>query len=248
MLQTGFLFSLQALAPKYARLNPWQGLQNILSLQSVNELLKAIIKIGIVGYIVYSAIHAEIGQFFPLSQQGLPDIVGYLGSSTLRIGTRTAYVLIALAVLDYAFQRWQYEKNLRMSVQEIKEEQKESEGDPHIRSRVRSLMREMARKRMMEEVPKADVVVTNPTHLAVALRYRRQDMPAPQVVAKGAGYVAERIKAVAREHGIPLVENRIVAQSLFKTVDIGEVIPEALYKAVAEILAHVYRLKPRTAF
>jgi flagellar biosynthetic protein FlhB len=135
-----------------------------------------------------------------------------------------------------------------MTMQEIKDERKESEGDPQIRARIRSIMREMARKRMMEDVPKADVVVTNPTHLAVALRYRRQDMAAPKVVAKGAGYIAERIRVVAREHGVPLVENRVVAQSLYKTVQIGDVIPEALYKAVAEILAYVYRLKPRTAF
>jgi flagellar biosynthetic protein FlhB len=150
-------------------------------------------------------------------------------------------------VLDYAFQRWQYEKNLRMSLQEVKDERKESDGDPQIRSRIRSIMREMARKRMMEEVPKADVVVTNPTHLAIALRYRRQDMPAPKVIAKGAGYIAERIKAVAREQGVPLVENRSVAQSLYKTVEIDDVIPEVLYKVVAEILAYVYRLKPRAA-
>ena len=248
VLQTGLLFSLKALEPKYSRLNPWQGLQHILSLQSVNELVKSLIKIGLVGYIAYAAIAAEIGQFLPLSQQALTDIVRYLGSSILRIGTHTAYALIALAILDYAFQRWQYEKHLRMSRQEIKEERKESEGDPQIRSRIRSVMREMARRRMMEDVPKADVVVTNPTHLAVALRYQRQDMPAPKVVAKGAGYIAERIKAVAREHSVPLVENRMVAQSLYKTVEIGEVIPEVLYRAVAEILAHVYRLKPRAAF
>jgi flagellar biosynthetic protein FlhB len=151
-------------------------------------------------------------------------------------------------VLDYAFQRWQYEKSLRMTFQEVKEEQKESEGDPQIKARIRSIMRAMARKRMMAEVPKADVVVTNPTHVAVALCYRRQDMPAPMVIAKGAGYVAQRIKAIAQEHQIPLVENRPVAQSLFKTVEIGHTIPEALYKAVAEILAYVYRLRPRTVF
>jgi flagellar biosynthetic protein FlhB len=248
LLQTGFVFSLKALEPKFTRLNPWHGLQNILSLQSVHELVKSLIKIGIVGYIAYTAIAAEFEQFFPLSQQSLEDIVRYLGRGTLRIGTYTAYALIALAILDYVFQRWQYERQLRMSFQEVKEERKESEGDPHIRARIRSIMREMARKRMMEDVPKADVVVTNPTHLAVALRYRQQDMRAPKVVAKGAGHIAERIKAVAREHGVPLVENRIVAQSLYKTVEIGEVIPEALYKAVAEILAHVYRLKPRAAF
>jgi flagellar biosynthetic protein FlhB len=248
LLQTGFLFSLKALEPKYTRLNPWPGLQQIFSMQSLNECVKSIIKIGIVGYIVYSTITAEMQQFFPLSQQAVVDIVGYLSGSALRLGTHTAYALIALAILDYVFQRWQYEKNLRMTMQEIKDERKESEGDPQIRTRIRSIMREMARKRMMEEVPKADVVVTNPTYLAVALRYRRQDMAAPKVVSKRAGYIAERIRAVARKHGVPLVEHWVVAQSLYKTVQIGDVIPAALYKAVAEILAYVYRLKPRPAF
>jgi flagellar biosynthetic protein FlhB len=248
LLQTGFLFSWRALEPKYTRLNPWQGLHHIFSLQSVNELVKALIKIGIIGYVVYATMAAEFEQFFPLSQQAVEELIRYLGSSTLRLGTHTAYALIALALLDYAFQRWQYEKNLRMTLQEVKEERKEAEGNPQMRARMRSIMREMARKRMMAEVPRADVVVTNPTHLAVALRYRRQDMRAPQVIAKGADYLAERIKTVAREHGVPLVENRAVAQSLYKSVEIGEVIPEALYKAVAEILAYVYRLKPRPAF
>jgi flagellar biosynthetic protein FlhB len=153
--------------------------------------------------------------------------------------------MLGLAVFDYAWQRWQFEKSLRMTKQEIKEENKAQEGDPHIKARIRSIMREMARKRMMQDVPKATVVVTNPTHLAIALVYRREDMVAPQVIAKGAGYVAERIKAMAQAHAIPLVENKPLAQQLFKTVEIGGIIPEGLYKAVAEILAYVYRLEKK---
>jgi flagellar biosynthetic protein FlhB len=245
ILQTGWLFASKALAPDMSRLNPWQGLQRIVSMHSVHELIKSLCKIGVVGYVAYSAIASDFERVLPLSQQTVTDLVHFLGSSVLRLGTRVAYVLIALAVLDYGLQRWQHEKSLRMTRQEIKEEHKESDGDPHLKGRIRGIMREMARKRMMAEVPKADVVITNPTHLAIALRYRRQEMAAPMVIAKGADHVAERIKAIAREHNIPLVENRPVAQSLYKTVDIGAAIPENLFKAVAEILAYVYRLRPR---
>ena len=245
VLQTGFLLFPKGLEPKFSRINPWQGIQRLFSTQSLSELCKSLFKIGIIGYIAFLTITTEVERVFFLSGQGIEDIAWHLGSSVLRLGTHTSYALIGLAILDYAFQRWQYEKNLRMTLQEIKEERKEEDGNPQIRARIRNIMRETARKRMMEEVPKADVVVTNPTHLAVALHYQRQDMPAPKVLAKGAGYVAERIRAVAQEHAIPLVENKAVAQSLFKTVEIGGAIPEALYKAVAEILAYVYRLKPR---
>jgi flagellar biosynthetic protein FlhB len=220
-------------------------MQHLFSWQSLTDLCKSLLKIGIVGCIAWLFVSAEVEPFFALTGQGIEDIAWRLGSSALRLGTQISYALIGLAILDYAWQRWQYEKSLRMTLQEIKEEKKQEEGDPQIKARIRSLMREMARKRMMEEVPKADVVVTNPTHLAVALQYRRQDMLAPQVLAKGAGYIAERIKAVAQEHAVPLVENKGVAQSLFKTVEIGEAIPETLYKVVAEILAYVYRLKPQ---
>jgi flagellar biosynthetic protein FlhB len=244
LLQTGMLFSTKALEPKLSRISPLEGFQRIFSLQSVNELFKSLIKIGIVGYIAYATIAADFRGILPLNQQAIEEIVGFFGHSALRLGTHTAYALVALAILDYGFQRWQYEKRLRMSLQEVKDEHKETEGDPQIKARIRSIMREMARKRMMEEVPHADVVVTNPTHVAVALRYRRQEMPAPKVVAKGSGYVAERIKAVAQEHSVPVVENRGVARALFKHVEIGGIIPETLYKAVAEILAYVYRLNP----
>jgi flagellar biosynthetic protein FlhB len=243
LVQTGVLFSSKAMEPKFSRINPVEGLKRIFSMQSVNELFKSLVKIGIVGYIAYTTIAADIAHVFPLIQQSIENILGFFGRSALRIGIHTSYALIAMAILDYAFQRWQHEKRLRMTLQEVKEERKESDGDPQIRSRIRSIMRELARQRMMEEVPKADVVVTNPTHVAVALRYLRQEMQAPKVVAKGAGYVAERIKAIAHEHHVPVVENRAVARNLFKTVEIGNPIPKTLYKAVAEILAYVYQLK-----
>jgi len=245
LLQTGFLFSLHSLAPQWSHLNPAQGLQNIFSMRGLNEMVKSLLKIGVIGYVAYKTIIAEMENFLLLSARDVVSIAQYVGRSTLHVCIRASYVMIALAVFDYAWQRWQFEKSLRMSKQEMKEESKAQEGDPRLKARIRSIMREMARKRMMQDVPKATVVVTNPTHLAIALAYRREEMEAPQVVAKGAGYVAERIKAIAQEHAIPLVENKPIAQQLFKTIDIGETIPEGLYKAVAEILAYVYRLEKR---
>jgi flagellar biosynthetic protein FlhB len=245
LLQTGFLFSLNSLAPQWSHINPAQGLQRLFSMQGLNELIKSLLKIGLIGYVTYWTITAEVKSFIMLSARDVSSIAQYVGQSTLRVCVRAAYVMLGLAVCDYAWQRWQFEKSLRMTKQEIKEESKAQEGDPHIKARIRSIMREMARKRMMQDVPKATVVVTNPTHLAVALVYKREEMVAPQVIAKGAGYVAERIKALAQAHAIPLVENKPLAQQLFKTVALGEIIPEGLYKAVAEILAYVYRLEKR---
>jgi flagellar biosynthetic protein FlhB len=245
LLQTGWLFSLNSLAPQWSHINPAQGLQRLFSTQGLNELIKSLLKIGLIGYVSYRTIMAEVESFVMLSARDVGSIVQYMGQSTLRVYVRIAYVMVGLAAFDYAWQRWQFAKSLRMTKQEIKEESKAQEGDPHIKARIRSIMRDMARKRMMQDVPHATVVVTNPTHLAIALVYRREEMVAPQVVAKGAGYVAERIKAMAQEHAIPLVENQPLAQQLFKIVDIGETIPEALYKAVAEILAYVYRMEKR---
>ena len=159
------------------------------------------------------------------------------------LARETAWVLAVIAVLDYVYQRWSFEKSLRMTKEEIKEEMKELEGDPIVKARIKSIQREMARKRMMQEVPKSDVVVTNPTHIAVALKYDREKAGAPVVVAKGAGHIAEKIKEIARKHGVPVVENKPIARNLFRYAEIGAEIPVALYKAVAEILAYVYRLK-----
>ena len=245
VLQTGLLFSLHGLAPQWSHLNPAQGLQRILSMQGLSELVKSLLKLALMGYVTYKTIAAEVGNFLMLQARDVMSIAQYIGASSMHVCVRASYVMVLLAVIDYVWQRWQFEKSLRMSKQEIKEENKSQEGDPQIKARIRSIMREMARKRMMQEVPKATVVVTNPTHLAIALAYRRDEMVAPQVVAKGAGYVAERIKAIAQEHAIPLVENKPVAQQLYKTVDLGGAVPEGLYKAVAEILAYVYRLDKR---
>ncbi|HOW57901.1 MAG TPA: EscU/YscU/HrcU family type III secretion system export apparatus switch protein, partial [Smithellaceae bacterium] len=155
----------------------------------------------------------------------------------------TTIVLIALAILDYAYQKWEYEKSLRMTKQEIRDEYKNTEGDPLIKARIRRIQREMARKRMMEQVPKADVVITNPTHLAIAIKYDPESMMAPVLVAKGAGYVAQKIREIAKENDVTIIEDKPLAQVLYKTVEVNEAIPENLYRAVAEVLAFVYDQK-----
>jgi flagellar biosynthetic protein FlhB len=171
----------------------------------------------------------------------------YIFKVIFKIYLWVSAAMILLAALDYAFQKWQFEEKLKMTKQEVKEEFKRTEGDPQIKSRIRRVQLEVARRRMMQEVPKADVVVTNPLHLALAIRYDSVIMNAPQVVAKGAGHLAERIKALAREHNIPIVENKELAQDLFKMVEINDDVPSVFYHAVAEVLAYVYRLKGKAA-
>ncbi len=243
-LQIGFLWTTEPLTPKFDRLDPFKGFKRLFSIQSFAELLRSILKILIVGYVAYLTVKHRYQQLPGLVVLDVSDILKFSMMVSFDILYRTCWVLLVLAILDYGFQRWQYEKDLRMSKQEIKDEFKQREGDPLIKARIRKMQREIARRRMMEAVPKADVVITNPTHLAVALQYGAgETMRAPKVVAKGAGFLSTKIRDVAKKHGVPLVENKPLAQTLYKGVEIGEEIPEALYKAVAEVLAYVYRLK-----
>ncbi|MFH1624585.1 MAG: flagellar biosynthesis protein FlhB [Pseudomonadota bacterium] len=243
ILQKGFLFTADPLIPKLSKVNPIKGVAKMFSTQSLMETAKSIAKIAIVGYIAFVTVKAERENFLPLMMMETGGVLAYIGEVSFKICVRTLWVLIPLGILDYAFQRWDYEQNLKMSKQEVKDEFKQREGDPLIKARIRSIQREMAQRRMMAEIPKADVVITNPTELAVALRYDSETMPAPKVVAKGAGFVAERIREKAVLSGVLVVENKPLAKSLFKLVDIGQYIPAALYKAVAEVLAYVYRLR-----
>ena len=244
-VQIGSLFSTEAIQPQWGRINPIQGFSRLFSKQSMVELLKSAGKFLIIGWVAYSTVEKELPEIRLLTEKEVGGIFSYVGLVSSRIVFKTLLVMIALAVLDYLFQRWSYEKSLRMTKREVFEEYKQSEGDPLIKSRVRSIQREMARKRMMAEVPKADVVITNPTHLAVALLYEREEMAAPRVVAKGAGWIAEKIKETAQAHGIPILENKPLAQVLYKTVELGQMIPSSLYQMVADLLAHVYRMKNR---
>ncbi len=214
--------------------------------EAVVELVKSLAKIAIVGGVAYYTICQELPNIVPLMDQEVKSIFQYICSISFRLFLRTLMVMLLLAVLDYLYQRWTYEKSLRMSKQDLKEEGKQTEGDPLIKARIRSIQRDLARKRMMSEVPKADVVITNPTHLAVALYYNHEELAAPKVVAKGAGFVAEKIKELGRNHQVPVVENKPLAQILFKSVDVGQMIPAHLYQLVADILAFVYRLKNKT--
>ena len=242
-IQVGALFSLSAIQPDLSKIDPLKGLERMFSLRSLVELVKNILKMLIIGFISYIVIKNEVKGFLPLAEQTVWEILMYLGKITFKILLTTCWVLILLAILDYVYQRWEHEKGLRMSRQEIKEEFKNSEGDPAIKARIKRLQREMSRKRMMAAVPKADVVITNPTHLAIALKYEQEKSIAPCVVAKGAGFIAEKIRAIAGENNIPVVENKPLAQVLYKMVQLDGLIPENLYRSVAEVLAYVYRLK-----
>jgi len=194
----------------------------------------------------FATVRDEFPALLPLIDQTPSQILQYLGKISFTIFWNTCLVMALLAVLDFFFQKWEFAKNQRMTKQEVKEEHKQTEGDPHVKSRIKSIQREMARKRMMADVPDADVIITNPTRLAIALKYDMGRMDAPVVLAKGSGRIAEKIKETGKEHQIPIVENKPLSRSLFKLVEIGHAIPENLYQAVAEVLAYVYRLKDKT--
>lgn len=242
IVQTGILQVEDALGPNLEKIDPLNGLKRILSLKSVVEAIKALTKIGMVGLVIYLVFKSEVIKLPRLMEQPADAVLSYLGSKVgLLLGSVSA-LFFALAAGDYFFQRWDLEKQMMMTKQEVKEEHKSREGDPMIKSRIRRIQREVAQRRMMQEVPKADVIITNPTHIAVALKYS-SNTPAPQLIAMGADLVAEKIKELAREHRIPIVENKPLARTIFKTMKIGQVIPRDLYVAVAEVLSYVYKLK-----
>ena len=242
IVQTGFMLTGETLTPDLKKLNPVSGIKRLFSLRSMAEVVKSVLKIIFVGGMAYATLFKEMDNIPALVELGISQIMTFTGDVALRLGYYTCLVLVVLAGIDYLFQLWQHERDLRMTKQEIKDEHRNFEGDPMVRSRIRAVQREMAMKRMMEAVPDATVVITNPTHLAVALKFDRS-MPAPKVVAKGAGHVAERIKSLAQDHDVPIIEQKPLARALYKNVDIDQFIPADLYHAVAELLAYVYRLK-----
>lgn len=242
-IQVGFLFSTQPLALSLEKINPIAGFKRLFSMQSVVKVLINGAKAGLVGLVFYLSIKSNLDKYFSLGDCGVRSIVSFMADEALAIATKAALVLLGLAMADYAFQRREHIKSLMMSKHELKEESKEVEGSPLIKSRIRSARRELARQRMMNAVPTADVVVTNPTHIAVAIKYEMDSMDAPTVVAKGKRLLAEKIKQIAAEHGIPIFENKPLAQSLYELVEVGSEIPESLYRAVAEILSYVYKVQ-----
>lgn len=243
VVQVGFLLSLEVITPKISKIDPLKGFQRLVSKQSFMELVKALLKLLIIGSVAALSLHKELAGVADLGDLEAAALGGHVLACIFTILLKCALAMLILVAIDYAFQRWEFEKRNRMTKQEVKEELKKTEGDPLIKARVRSVQRELARSRMIQAVAKADVVITNPTHVAVALSYESPTMRAPRVVAKGAEKMAERIREAARHHGIPVVENRKLARMLYAMVDLGREIPGDLYQAVAEILAYVYRLK-----
>ncbi len=241
-LQTGFLFSAAPLSPQFSRVNPLQGIKRYFSLNMVVEALKGVLKITVLGVVLYLILKDQIGMLPLMVDMNIHAAQSFSFHQIYRLFLISGVVITLFAAADFAYQRWHFGRNLKMTRQEIKDEHKEIEGSPLVKARIRSLQREMARKRMMQEVPKADVVITNPTHFAICLKYDSQGMSAPKVVAKGQNLIAEKIKEIARTSGVPQFEDKPLARSLFK-LQIGEEIPEVFYKAVAAILANVYKLK-----
>ncbi len=245
LAQTKLLFSMKSLAFKANRLNPLSGLKKIISLRGMVEMLKAVSKILILGYIVYTVFVEYIPQLPRLMDMNLGQAAAQTGSMILDIVSTVAIAAAAVAAADYIYQWWDYEKNLRMSKQELKEEYKQSEGDPQVKGKIRERQQAQARRRMMQSVPEADVIIRNPTHYAVAVRYIPEKNNAPVVVAKGVDSLALKIVAVGEEHGVTIMENRPLARGLYEAVDIDREIPENYYQAVAEVLAFVYSLKQK---
>lgn len=243
----GWNFSPEAMSPNLAKLDPIKGVQRMFSWHSVGELVKAILKALLIGGVIYWVVRHQQGQLFALILQSLEPALASFGHMIVFAMIGLVAGLALIAAMDVPFQLWRYYAGLRMTKEEQRQEMKESEGDPQLKARIRSQQREMARKRMMAEVPKADVVVTNPTHFAVALKYDRDRMGAPQVVAKGMSLVAQKIRELAETNSVPVVEAPPLARALYRHTEIGEQVPAALYTAVAEILAYVYQLNQHQA-
>lgn len=246
LVQTGFIWTGEPLRPDISRLDPFRGLSGLLSKKGVVRLMASLFKVVVIGAVAYVTIKNDMPMTAAALDMTPAGIVLFGSSLVLKLGYRVAIALLVLAILDYGFQRWQYERDLMMTKQELKEELKRMEGDPLTRERRRRMQRQLAMQRMMANVPKADVVVTNPTELAIALEYDGDRMRAPVCVAKGAGFVAAKIRETAAAARVPIVENKVVARLLYKKVEVGAEIPVELYQAVAEILAYVYRLKGKT--
>jgi len=245
LVQVGFLFTLKPLTPNFKKLNPLSGFKKFVSPKSFVELLKGVLKLLIVGLIAYWTIISQKERYLALIYQDVGEIALFIASIVFQVAVRTVSALVVLALLDLFYQRWQYKKDMRMTKEQVKEEHKQAEGDPLVKSQIKSLQQSRSRERMMDAVAEADVVITNPTQLAVALKYDMEEMTAPMILAKGARHLAKRIKEVAQKHDIQIVENKPLAQSLYKIGEVGKEIPYELFQAVAEIFAYVFQMKNR---
>jgi flagellar biosynthesis protein FlhB len=242
LLQVGFLWSTDVLEPKFERLNPISGFQRIFSLSSLVKLGGSIAKILLVAGVAYLYLSAHQDEYLALPEQDAGTLLATMGRSVVELGLYLALSLVALAILDYGYQYWNHERELMMTKQELREEMKEMDGNPHVRSKRRELHRQLAEARQLGEVKNADVVITNPTEIAVAIKYDPATMPAPTVVAKGMGEIAAQIRRLAVEHGVPIIERKPLARALYRDVKLGRTIPVELYEVFVEILAYVYRI------
>ncbi|MDR3630078.1 MAG: flagellar biosynthesis protein FlhB [Desulfocapsaceae bacterium] len=243
--QIGWLFTTTPLIPDFTRFDLIKGIGRFFSKRSLLEVVKSLVKVSVIGWIAFKTVIGKFSEALILVDTSPMTIVGFIGRTAIVILAKICALLIFLAMLDYLFVRWEMEEKMKMTKQELKEEFKETEGDPLVKRQIRTIQQQMARRRMMADVPKADVVITNPTHLSVAIQYNAKQMEAPIIIAKGADHIAMKIREIAREHKIPLVENPPVARLLHK-LELGTTIPEEMFKAVAEILAYVYSLKGKT--
>jgi len=242
VFQFGWLLSAKPLIPDFKKLNPISGMARFFSRKSLIEVVKSLLKVSLIGWVAFATVLDHFGEALILLDTDIATTFSYLAKVASLILAKVCGILVFIGFLDFLFVKWELEQKMKMTKQEVKEEFKESEGDPHIKAQIRAIQQAMARKRMMAEVPKADVIVTNPTHISVAIRYDSKEMTAPKVIAKGADHIAMRIREIARESDVPIIENPPVARLLHK-LDLGEQVPEDLFKVVAEILAHVYSLK-----
>lgn len=243
-LQVGKLWTTKSMKPDLKKMNPINGIKRMFfSLQTILRMLKSLMKVLIIAVAVYLVIDDELPKMLNLYYSTASALAGYMLSVGMKMVIYALVPMVIIAIVDLKYTRWDYMENLKMSKDEVKDERKQSEGDPHVKSQQRQKMMQMSRRRMMQQVPKADIVITNPTHYAVALRYNILEAPAPIVVAKGVDHVAEKIKEIARENRIPIKQNRALARALYSQVEIGDMIPEDLYKAVATLLAELWKTK-----
>jgi len=242
-LITGPVFTFETLQPKFSKISPMAGLKRLFSTKGLSNFTKSVLKLCVISLTCWIVIADMLPYIVQSVRLSVSDIIELAMSGTLQLAGLAALIFFFIALADVVYQRWEHAKGMRMSKKEMKDENKDTEGDPYIKAKIRQIQQEQARSRMMADVPKADVVITNPTHVAVALAYQSGSSGAPRVLAKGKGKVAAIIRGIARENGIPLKENRPLARSLFKSVKVGREIPEELYEAVAIILAEVFKMR-----
>ncbi|WKA53900.1 flagellar biosynthesis protein FlhB [Planococcus shixiaomingii] len=242
-VQVGPLFTTEPLMAKLERIDPIKGAKRIFAIRALVELLKSLLKIAIIGTATFLVLWRKKDELFLLSQKSLGSSLSFLGGLTAQLVTVAAVILMVLAILDFMYQKYEFEKGIRMSKQDMRDEAKKAEGDPLIKSKIREQQRQMSMNRMIQDLPNADVLITNPTHYAIAIKYDAETMEAPTVIAMGKDHLALKIKEKAKEHGIVIMENKPLARALYAQVEVGDTVPEDLFLAVAEVLAYIYRLK-----